>query len=82
MFGGLYTVVMEYLDGETVWKKKETDKTPLPLSLYNDVEAAIKILHQANIVFGNLRMGNIMCVSVVTSEVAGGTVPARKAGGL
>ncbi|KAL4244178.1 hypothetical protein ABKN59_010944 [Abortiporus biennis] len=59
--GELYMVVMDYLDGKTMWQYSKQD-IPIPQSVYDDVEKAIKILHKEEIVFGDLRSGNIMCV--------------------
>ncbi|EPQ53409.1 hypothetical protein GLOTRDRAFT_130748 [Gloeophyllum trabeum ATCC 11539] len=35
---------------------------PLPYSIYKDVKTAVELLHAHNIVFGDLRTPNIMCI--------------------
>ncbi|EKM49127.1 uncharacterized protein PHACADRAFT_265818 [Phanerochaete carnosa HHB-10118-sp] len=61
VYGDLYMVVMEYLVGETMFDRQEAGKS-LPQSLYTDVDIAIGKLHEADIVFGDLCLPNIMCV--------------------
>ncbi|PCH44878.1 hypothetical protein WOLCODRAFT_139303 [Wolfiporia cocos MD-104 SS10] len=50
VMGGLYMVVME------------RRKDGIPYEVYEDVESAIRKLHEADLVFGDLRMPNILCV--------------------
>ena len=51
-------VVMEYLSGSTA--AQLYDRTLAPSFVYDNVQAAIHILHQNGWVFGNLRRNNIM----------------------
>lgn len=61
VYGGLYMVVMEFISGEVMeYLVAEKDKT-VPLSVFDDVKAAIEKLHEKDIVFGDLRPPNIMC---------------------
>ncbi|PCH39877.1 hypothetical protein WOLCODRAFT_136536 [Wolfiporia cocos MD-104 SS10] len=61
VMGGLYMVVMERMKGETAWTLSQR-KDGIPYEVYEDVELAISKLHAADLVFGDLRMPNIMCV--------------------
>jgi serine/threonine protein kinase len=54
----LLMVVMEFLSGSTA--QDVFYKAPLPSPVFKDVWAAIKILHERDIVFGDLRRPNIM----------------------
>ena len=56
--GGLFMVVMEYVDGQTAhdWYGKQR----LPQHIFKQVEEALGILHEQNLVFGDLRQPNIM----------------------
>jgi serine/threonine protein kinase len=55
IFGGLQMIVMEYVDGEIAYD------VPEQLSpAFEDVEKAIKVLHDEGLVFGDLRTPNIM----------------------
>jgi serine/threonine protein kinase len=55
IFGGLQMIVMEYVDGKTA------HGVPNELSIaFKDVEKAMKVLHDAGLVFGDLRTPNIM----------------------
>ncbi|KAJ7928798.1 hypothetical protein B0H13DRAFT_965067 [Mycena leptocephala] len=59
--GGLVMVVMEKVVGSTAFRWLSlNDTTQLPLSVYTDVEAAVKELHEVDLVFGDLRLPNIM----------------------
>ena len=51
--GGLYMVVMDRVDGKSLWQI-QTDKTPIPTIVREHVRQAVH-LHQRNIVFGDLR---------------------------
>ncbi|KAJ7848373.1 hypothetical protein B0H14DRAFT_2356787, partial [Mycena olivaceomarginata] len=59
--GGLIMVVMERVVGMMAshWAYHHQD-TPLPHSVLEDVRRAIEVLHHRNIVFGDLRLPNIM----------------------
>jgi serine/threonine protein kinase len=59
--GGLFMVVMEKVVGSTAFRWLSLNGTTrLPLSVYTDVEAAVKELHEVDLVFGDLRLPNIM----------------------
>jgi serine/threonine protein kinase len=59
--GGLFMVVMEKVVGSTAFRWLSLNgTTQLPLSVYTDVEAAVKELHEVDLVFGDLRLPNIM----------------------
>lgn len=51
--GGLYMVVMNRVDGKSLWQI-QTDKTLNPTIVREHVHQAVH-LHQRNIVFGDLR---------------------------
>jgi len=52
-------VVMEYIDGKSVWQMRE-DKTPVPVIVYEMARKAVDLLHDNDIVFGDLRDPNIL----------------------
>lgn len=54
-YGHLRMVVMEYIDGKTVDQVKQ-----LPSKFLDDIRRALKILHEKNYVFGDLREPNII----------------------
>ncbi|KAJ7029948.1 hypothetical protein C8F04DRAFT_1398071 [Mycena alexandri] len=58
--GGLLMIVMEKLVGNTAFRWMQLNSTPLPSSVYTNVETAIKELHALNLVFGDLRLPNIL----------------------
>ncbi|KAI0338092.1 hypothetical protein BDW22DRAFT_1402168 [Trametopsis cervina] len=58
LLGGVWMVVMEYLEGQDA-DRKFGDKA-LPDSVVRDIEEALKLLHGENLVFGDLRRPNIM----------------------
>lgn len=60
--GDLYMIVMERVDGTSVWQL-QMDKTPIPEIVPTKVEKAVRLLHQQDIVFGDLRSNNILCVA-------------------
>lgn len=55
---GLYMVVMDRVDGKSLWQL-QIDKTPVPTVVLEHVRQAIS-LHKQNIVFGDLREPNIL----------------------
>ncbi|RPD64661.1 hypothetical protein L226DRAFT_565364 [Lentinus tigrinus ALCF2SS1-7] len=59
--GDLKMVVMDRLQGEMAWSIKARGE-PLPPTLYEDVRSAIDLLHCHDLVFGDLRLPNIMYV--------------------
>ncbi|EKM51397.1 uncharacterized protein PHACADRAFT_263483 [Phanerochaete carnosa HHB-10118-sp] len=63
---------MELLPGESMEYLIETQKKIFPRSVFEDVDAAIKMLHAEGIVFGDLRQPNVMCVSGSRAESGSG----------
>src|SRR6266702_3955106 len=57
---GLIMVVMEFIDGRTAHRLCGDEQ--LPPTIFNQVEEALGILHEGNIVFGDLRCPNIMVI--------------------
>ena len=57
--GGLYMVVMDRVDAKSLWQL-QTGKTPIPTIVLEHVRQAVYLLHQHNIVFGDLRDPNIL----------------------
>ena len=51
--GGLYMVVMDRVDGKSLWELR-TDRTPIPTVVLEHVREAMSLLHKQNIVFGTL----------------------------
>ena len=76
VIGGLYMVVMEYVDGKSLWQLRR-DKIPIPPIVPKQVEAALHLLHENDIVFGDLRDPNILyvkskdCVALVDFDRPG-----------
>jgi serine/threonine protein kinase len=64
-FGYRVMVVMEFLDGQTAEEFGLVMSKPRSIrgAVHSDVERAIKILHDADLVFGDLRKPNIMIVN-------------------
>ena len=52
-------VVMERVDGKSVWQLQE-EGIPLPAIISKRVSKAVHLLHEHNIVFGDLRDPNIL----------------------
>ena len=50
------------VEGEMAWATVEASEKKLPYRIYEDVERAIALLHSGDLVFGDLRMPNIMVV--------------------
>ncbi|PCH36985.1 hypothetical protein WOLCODRAFT_28875 [Wolfiporia cocos MD-104 SS10] len=65
--GRLHMVVMERVHGEMAWNIQQRGEL-LPYTVYKDVKAAIDLLHQHNLVFGDLRAPNIMCAPGASSS--------------
>ncbi|KAF8962089.1 hypothetical protein BDZ97DRAFT_1156495 [Flammula alnicola] len=61
VIGDLYMVVMDRVDGKSIWQLQE-DKTPLPAIILKMVEDAVRLLHEHDIVFGDLHDPNILYV--------------------
>ncbi|KAF8727267.1 hypothetical protein AX14_007435 [Amanita brunnescens Koide BX004] len=59
VIGDLYMVVMERVDGKSVWQLRQ-EKMPLPAIISEEVSKAVGLLHENNIVFGDLRDPNIL----------------------
>ncbi|KAH9927657.1 uncharacterized protein B0H18DRAFT_283188 [Fomitopsis serialis] len=61
VYDRLFMIVMDRVHGEMAWSFEQR-KELLPYSIYADVKTAINLLHDKNLVFGDLRSPNIMCV--------------------
>lgn len=59
VIGDLYMVVMDHVDGTSVWQFQEDNK-PVPAIVWKDINEAVRILHAEGIVFGDLRDPNIL----------------------
>ncbi|KAF8153399.1 hypothetical protein B0H34DRAFT_723389 [Crassisporium funariophilum] len=59
VIGDLYMVVMDRVDGTSVWQLQEDNK-PVPATVWKDINEAVRILHAEGIVFGDLRDPNIL----------------------
>ncbi|KAG5649766.1 hypothetical protein H0H81_002108 [Sphagnurus paluster] len=76
VIGGLYMVVMDRVDGKSVWDL-QVDNEPIPAVILEQVSKAIGLLHKENIVFGDLRESNILynssknCAVIVDFDWAG-----------
>ncbi|KAH9922405.1 uncharacterized protein B0H18DRAFT_518681 [Fomitopsis serialis] len=57
----IFMVVMDRVEGETAWSFEQRNEL-LPHSVYADVKTAVDLLHEHDLVFGDLRAPNIMCV--------------------
>lgn len=68
--GDLYMVVMDRVEGKTVWQLYKS--RAIPSSVVDQVERAVNHLHTNGIVFGDLRDNNILYTQVDGS--AGGKV--------
>ena len=62
VYGDLFMVVMDRVEGEMAWATVEAREKKLPYRIYEDVERAISLLHSGDLVFGDLRTPNIMVV--------------------
>jgi len=60
--GGLYMIVMERVDGTSVWQLQQ-DNSVIPAIVATKVEEAVRLLHSEDIVFGDLRTNNIIYVA-------------------
>ena len=59
IIGDLYIVVMDRVDGKSIWQLQE-DKIPVSEIDFQSVKDAIDLLHENDIVFGDLRDPNIL----------------------
>jgi tRNA A-37 threonylcarbamoyl transferase component Bud32 len=59
VIGDLYMVVMDRVDGKSIWQL-QGDKIPVPAIVSERVRDAVLLLHENNIVFGDLRDPNIL----------------------
>jgi len=70
VIGDLYMVVMDRVDGKSIWQL-QVKGTPIPAVVLEKVEEAVDLLHENDIVFGDLRDPNILygadedCVKLV-----------------
>lgn len=60
--GDLYMVVMDRVEGTSVWQLQQ-DRTPIPVIVHKKVREAVQLLHEQDIVFGDLRSNNILYVA-------------------
>jgi hypothetical protein len=60
--GDLYMVVMDRVDGKSIWQLQREGK-PVPPVVLKKVEEAVGLLHVQNIVIGDLRDPNILYVA-------------------
>ncbi|CAE6486567.1 unnamed protein product [Rhizoctonia solani] len=63
-----YMIVMEHINGIDL---KQCDDLTLPLHVSENVERALSILHDADIVFGDLRSPNVMLVKDLNGTITG-----------
>ena len=63
VIGDLYMVIMDRVDGTSVWQFQQDEK-PVPAVVLKDIKDALHILHAKDIVFGDLRDPNISLPSV------------------
>ena len=59
VIGDLYMVVMDCVDGMSVWQLQQDNK-PVPAVVLKDIDNALHILHAKDIIFGDLRDPNIL----------------------
>jgi len=59
VIGDLYMVVMDCVDGKSIWQLQE-DKIPVPEIVARSVTDAIELLHENDTVFGDLWDQNIL----------------------
>jgi hypothetical protein len=63
IMGNLFMIVMDYMpDAKSVWQLLN-EGIPLPSVIPEQVEHAVSLLHDRNIVFGDLRDGNILYIN-------------------
>jgi tRNA A-37 threonylcarbamoyl transferase component Bud32 len=55
------SVVMEHVDVKSIWQL-QGDKMPIPVVISQRVGYAVRLLHENNIVFGDLRDPDILSV--------------------
>ncbi|KDR71642.1 hypothetical protein GALMADRAFT_254023 [Galerina marginata CBS 339.88] len=76
IISGLYMVVMERVEGKSLWQL-QADAEPIPIIILDHVRRAVSLLHEQNIVFGDLREPNILynasesCVDIVDFDWSG-----------
>lgn len=59
VIGDLYMVVMDRVDGKSIWQLQE-GKIPVPAIVFKSVKDAIDLLHENDIVLGDLRNPSIL----------------------
>jgi serine/threonine protein kinase len=59
VIGDLYMVVMDRVDGKSIWQL-QGDKIPVPPIISKQVGDAVNLLHEYDIVFGDLQDPNIL----------------------
>ena len=58
--GSLYMVAMEYIDGDTLASAKSTMNEDMVKRVKSDLKRALTLLHEKDLVFGDLRPPNVM----------------------
>ena len=72
--GNLFMVVMDYIpDAKSVWHLRDKG-IPLPSNIPEEVEHAVSLLHDREIVFGDLRDGNILYIKSREGDATKGRV--------
>ena len=74
IIGNLFMIVMDYRpDARSVWQLQDKGIT-LPSVIPEQVERAVSLLHDHNIVFGDLRDGNILYIKSREGDATEGRV--------
>src|SRR5882757_5536789 len=61
--GNLYMIVMDRVDGKSIWQLWQEEGTPVPGIVSKKAEDALKLLHALDIIFADLRDPNILYVA-------------------
>ena len=67
VIGELYMVVMDRVDGKSIWQLR-VEGTPVPAIVLKKVQEAVDLLHEKDIVIGDLRDPNILYVASKGSD--------------
>ncbi|KAI0730658.1 hypothetical protein C8Q76DRAFT_715689 [Earliella scabrosa] len=65
--GGMLMVVMDRVHGKMAWVAEQSSEL-LPHTVYEDVKAAIDLLHHNGVVFGDLRTPNVMVLDRTSGD--------------
>lgn len=63
VIGDLYMVVMDHVDEKSIWQL-QMDEAPDPAIILEKVEKALNLLHEQDIVLGDLQGPNILVASM------------------